>query len=66
MQKRCESGDVRLVGGGTLLEGRVEMCYNSRWGTVCDNMWDNRDASVVCRQITAKYGLDYDDLLSEL
>ena len=65
-EKTCENGEIRLVGGGTLLEGRVEICYNSRWGTVCDGVWDNNDATVVCRQIAAEYGLEFADELSKL
>ena len=50
----CTEGEVRLAGGANNTEGRVEICLNDEWGTVCDQMWDNTDASVVCRQL----GLD--------
>ena len=47
----CENEDIRLVGGVSGLEGRVEICLSNEWGTVCDQMWDDTDASVVCRQL---------------
>ena len=47
----CTEGEVRLVGGANYTEGRVEICLNDEWGTVCDQMWDNTDAGVVCRQL---------------
>ena len=46
----CTQGDIRLQGGNSS-RGRVEICYNNIWGTVCDSFWDNTDARVACRQL---------------
>jgi hypothetical protein len=49
--KGCTEADVRLLEGDTRREGRVEICKNNKWGTVCDYGWTGVDARVVCRQL---------------
>ena len=58
----CEDGDVRLSGGGHYREGRVEVCRNQQWGRVCDDEWDEKDSTVVCRQL----GLSEEGILKML
>ena len=48
----CSDGDVRLVSGNNPLEGRLEVCFNHVWGTVCDNGFNADDAEVVCNQLS--------------
>ena len=45
------NGEVRLQDGTDVSNGRVEICQNGIWGSVCNSGWDYADASVVCRQL---------------
>ena len=51
MNASCTTGDVHLAGGHRNNRGRVEICYQSHWGTVCDDGWSSTDARVVCNQL---------------
>ena len=47
----CVNGDVRLVEGRTEMEGRVEICYNEKYGTICNGGLDMQSPAVICRQL---------------
>ena len=50
---------MRLIDGADNFEGRVEVCVDGKWGTVCDDSWDIDDATATCRQL----GLPTDSML---
>ncbi|XP_069735214.1 scavenger receptor cysteine-rich type 1 protein M130-like [Phaenicophaeus curvirostris] len=45
------SASLRLVGGESRCDGRVEIFQHGTWGRVLDDQWDEQEASVVCRQL---------------
>ena len=51
----CSNSDVLLMNGSIPTagqqEGRVEVCYNNEYHSICDDLWDEEDALVVCRQL---------------
>ena len=51
---------VRLAGGPSLQEGRVEILYNGEWGTVCDRGWTvfDKPSDIVCHSIGLGYAED--------
>ena len=51
MPSNCTSGEVRLSGQLTSESGRLEVCNNNAWGTVCNYNWDTQDARVACRNL---------------
>ena len=47
----CKNGEVRLVEGESEKEGRLEICFDHRWGTVSSDGWSETEAKVVCNDL---------------
>ena len=47
----CEEGAVRLASGIIDQEGRVELCHDGVWGSICNTGWDKTDALIICQQL---------------
>jgi len=46
---------VRLVGGPSSHEGRLELNYDGVWGTVCDDGFTDAEATVACSSLGFTY-----------
>ena len=48
----CTNGAIRLLRNNTYVpfrsSGRVEVCHNNQWGSICDTAWGTADAKVAC------------------
>ena len=51
IQSGCLTGDVRLVGNEVGDKGRLEICINDAWGTVCGDGFDSNEARVACHSL---------------
>ena len=49
--KNCTHGQLRLVDGPNIRQGRLEICINEAWGAVCSSGFFDEDASVACAQM---------------
>ena len=49
----CSDGELRLSGAALTNQGRLEVCVNGAWGSVCDSqgVFTTDEAKVACRQL---------------
>ncbi len=51
LQEDCTNGNLRLANPLSENSGRIEICMNRAWGTICDSAWQAQDNAVACRQL---------------
>ena len=49
------------MNGSNPLEGRVEVCFNNAWGTICDSGFSTSDAEVVCQALGFPFNGKHND-----
>ena len=47
----CKDRDLRVVDGENVRQGRVEICYNQAWGTICDRVYGDVAAGILCQEL---------------
>ncbi|XP_022245475.1 galectin-3-binding protein A-like [Limulus polyphemus] len=50
-ERGIKEGEIRLVGGSTPNQGNVEIYHMGKWGSICDDEWDQREGDIVCRSL---------------
>ena len=52
-EANCSDGRLRLSGASLTNQGRLEVCVNGAWGSVCDSqgVFTTDEAKVACRQL---------------
>lgn len=53
-------GQLRIVGDSSA-HGRLEVFHDGQWGTICDDAFDENDATVACRELGFSEGFPYTD-----
>ena len=51
-----QTAPLRLVGGNSPNEGRLEIHFLGQWNTICDDWWGSSDATVACKQMGFQNG----------
>ena len=62
----CLHGTVRLVGGVTPYAGRLEICNNGQWATVCSDNFESVSALVVCKQLLGENASEFIDQIKAM